>query len=402
MRILVISRSVFSNSPQSIRFRNLIESWRANHSIKLLTFKDNINVNSDFYRQNEIFVVKKNFFTSKIAKSLFAPRIQNRTESNRAIGLLKKVNYRKFFFPDTYIFTILAIKKKLLEILKSSHFDVIIISGFPFSFQIFGKHIRKSGLFEGLVVYDTGDPFYGNSSVSTQGLMHKLFSFKYENKHLSYFDFIVVPTERLKNHYERSFPKLKNKILIVAQGVQMSESQTSQSIPLQLEKVVKLVYIGSFYKGIREPYKLFEALDGDSRFLLNIFGRINPEFYIEQNNIKYNGEIEYSIVNEQYQKSNIVVFIDNFEGFQIPGKLFEVLVQKKPILFISGDLETPSKTYVSNISFVFVVENNKKSILKGVERILESYDNIDCSFDSSELSWSYLAKEYLESIANEI
>ena len=70
----------------------------------------------------------------------------------------------------------------------------------------------------------------------------------------------------------------------------------------------------------------------------------------------------------EYLKADIIVFIDNAYGIQVPGKTIELLAFNKPILFISSNGQSASIKYFQSCQNFLKVENTYKSI----EQILNS------------------------------
>ena len=143
MKILIISRSVFSNNPQAIRFRKFFQYWKKDNDISILTFKDNIPTDENTEINNlKLYSIKKNRISRKITTSLLNKTKKVQTDKYGLKKYRQLFKYRKLLFPDVYLFTLKGIKRKLKEILKNETFDVIIISAFPFSFLSLGGFIR--------------------------------------------------------------------------------------------------------------------------------------------------------------------------------------------------------------------------------------------------------------------
>ncbi len=402
MKILVISRSVFTNNPQSIRFRNFIHHWKKENDITVLTFFDNIPINQPLVQPGySIIPVKISKFSRIIVKPI-DPKIKETTKSSfsiysQVIRFFKFIRYKKAFFPDIYVLTINALKQELKKVLEKNKYDVIIISAFPFSFQLLGKFIRKNADQNIKLIYDTGDPLAGNMSQTAHGAIHRFRSGSFEQKNLPFFDAIFVPNNYLKQHYIQTlagkFPE--RAIHVIPQGINsitIKAKDSKGAVPL------KLIYAGSFYKGLREPFPLYSAIQNNKKFILDVFGNISADYIIQTNNIFFRGAVDSSVVFNKYEDSDIIVFIDNDQGVQVPGKIYEILSAGRPILFIYNNDKSPSLEISSGYKFVFPAKNNPENILSALERIVVALPHLQYDFPSDYYTWENLSKEYLDKL----
>lgn len=405
MKILIVSRSIFSNNPQSIRFRSFIELWKEQNEVSLLTFDANIPQSiPDSLKGLNIYRSKKNKLSKLITQSLILSK--GKKTGNKS-GIIKrfitKLNYRKLFFPDVYVFTINDLKNKIKRLINSNSYEIIIVSAFPFSFQMLGRFIKRNYSNNIIIVYDTGDPFYGNSSKTTQGILHKFFSYYYEKIALKSYDYIVVPSIIMKNFYIDNFLIEESRIVVIAQGVEISEIELQTKSNSKSEGgIIKLMYAGKFYKGLREPFEFYKAIDKSAQYKVDIFGNISTFFSSLSENIFFHGEKDNQYILQQYFNTDIIVFIDNASGFQVPGKVYEVLAFKKPILFIYSNDQSPTLRIVEHLEFVFTVPNDSNLIQHKLKEIEKKKDTIKYDFQINDFTWKSLANEYLKSINEKI
>ena len=104
---------------------------------------------------------------------------------------------------------------------------------------------------------------------------------------------------------------------------------------------------------------------------------------------QYGGRIDRSTLAIKLKEADIIVFIDNFYGLQIPGKLFDTLALNKPILFIYENDHSPTLKYLVNYEGIFYSKNKTNEIINQLNEILKCpkniYDrNINCYY------WEYL------------
>ncbi|MFC2116957.1 hypothetical protein ACFLTU_10810, partial [Bacteroidota bacterium] len=98
----------------------------------------------------------------------------------------------------------------------------------------------------------------------------------------------------------------------------------------------KLIYAGGLFKQFREPFELYKALKNLQKEVeLDIFGNISQELLpYNAENIHYRGLVNNPELTNEYISSDCIVFIDNDNGFQVPGKILEIQEMNKPILIL--------------------------------------------------------------------
>jgi len=90
---------------------------------------------------------------------------------------------------------------------------------------------------------------------------------------------------------------------------------------------------------------------------------------------------------------DIVVFIDNAFGIQTPGKIFEVIASKKPVLFIYSDESTPAFSIAKTYPNIFFAENKKENIISTLEIITREAQSI-YNIDVEMFDWRNRAKDF--------
>lgn len=135
--------------------------------------------------------------------------------------------------------------------------------------------------------------------------------------------------------------------------------------------VVQFGYFGDFYPHVRNIMPLYEAFTS-LNYPLIICG--NPENYLEStDNIHVYGRMPIQQLKHYEDSTNILVFICNLHGGQIPGKLYQYSATKKKILFIlDGTAEEIGiiKKYYDKFNRYYFCENNAESIRKTVQELL--------------------------------
>ncbi|AMD18122.1 glycosyl transferase GT4 family protein [Methanobrevibacter sp. YE315] len=141
-----------------------------------------------------------------------------------------------------------------------------------------------------------------------------------------------------------------------------------------------LMYAGSLYGGKRDPSILFEAISQlisenkipQDKIIINFYGDTTnlkelSEKYNIPSNIKINGKISHEEVLKNQANSDVLLlisWINKNEEMFIPGKIYEYMASKKPVLSL-GYKEGSLKELIerTNIGYhVSTVEESKKII----------------------------------------
>lgn len=129
-------------------------------------------------------------------------------------------------------------------------------------------------------------------------------------------------------------------------------------------------YFGDFAPDVRN-LKPFYTAAVNLNLTVNICG--NPAGYLpSENNISVYPRVPVSVLKEYEDKTNVLVFLCNLKGGQIPGKIYQYSASNKIILFILDGTEEEKKaikTYFSKFNRYVFCENNEASITSAVRSI---------------------------------
>lgn len=394
--ILFVVRGFSSAGAQPLRFRKLISFLKKTHNIVVVEYTDK----DEIIKEEENLVIIRLKY-SKLGK-FFNRRQKGVSENNFQNGnkQVSKVLYifrflKTLVFPDPFITEILGLKSQLRKLIIEYKIDLIVGSAFPHSTLMLSTVAKKANL---PFIYDIGDPFFGNAN---NLYLKNFFARYYEKRYLKKISRLVVTNIQTQKFYETNYPFLVSKIDIVEQGIDPPKTKGETKVSLLNEnKHFKLLYAGQFYSKLREPFELYKAineintnLNGNS-YLLSIFGNISNIF--TPTNLEFislNGYASNEEIWDHIEKSDIVVFIDNSFGIQTPGKVFEVIASRKPILFIGDNLNSPAYTIAKTYPNVFYCSNKKEDIKTTINLIVST------SHSSYELK--NIEKFYWENRAND-
>lgn len=312
-----------------------------------------------------------------------------------------------FFIPNLYTEWLPNAYFKGLSILKKNRYDLIISSSEPAVCHLVAYLLKKS--FSIKWIADYGDPWIYPISTQKDYEIKKSLIKKIEAKILKAVDFITVTAQGTQKLYLDNYTFLKdNKIKIITQGY---SQDIFSAVALNKDKNhFVLTYCGSFYKILRDPSQLFLALKELSidDLKVEIVGRINEfEQCLKESPldkiIHYKGFVNHLESITLEKNATALIFISNSTDTQIPGKIYEYIGAKRPILCITRDIKDPSARLILDTNRGIVVSDNKEDIKKGIKELyrlhkegkLDTYFNLT---DLTEYTWYNSAKKISEVI----
>jgi hypothetical protein len=404
-RLLVISPLFTVNAPQPARFRELVSRWSSYYDITVLSFdtgqKDLVS-----HTGAEAAMMKFN----ALGNLLIGSRLKGKVKNDQGLlpgkvrikarfrAWVKKIHINRFFFPDVFIVEYLNLKKHLLALVEKDHPETVIISTAPFTLLLLAGPLRRK--FPQIkIVIDTGDPFYGDSSSYSGRLMHRLFAGRLERVCLSSTDLLVVPTLILKKHYLRCYGEVlpESRAAVIENGIsevftRIPDGRADRSAPF------RMVYAGRFYSSMRDPSELYRAVQlfPSGEIKLKIFGNIQEEYTPPAADSRFvtGGPVSAVELALEYELSDLVVYLDNAYGVQVPGKVYEVLAVNRLVLYIFRDTASPSYELFKGHYGIVMAQNNYSDIAAGIKQAMNFKAGLKYERGSERYTFNALAARY--------
>ena len=281
------------------------------------------------------------FFRSKAALQVedksYQEKRKNRTHQflRRGYDLLRKgMNF--ILIPDLRTEWFLFAVFRLLILMNRKRYDFLISSHEPGVDHFLGYLAKK---FHKIYwIGDFSDPMFTFYTFKWRQPIDK----RIQGFLLRHMDRILVTNEGLKKDFLTQYPFLSNdRISLLTQGFD-DELWKKVDVPHTYSEKLRLVYTGTFYRGERDPSELFKALSemDEIDIELTIAGR-NDEFVTDArkygllgNRVNYLGYLKYEESIRIQQEGDVLVHIGNQSRNQVPGKVYEYLGARKPILAI--------------------------------------------------------------------
>jgi glycosyltransferase involved in cell wall biosynthesis len=429
MRRLLICTYYFPpiGTPRSYRWREFVKCLSKNWEIDVLTiytFNNHPNYDPKLLEDlpDRVRIFRTYPGIMHHFSSLFLGKATGNKRSiphNGQISLRQRVGkflfkafekkLRAIFIPDetiTWLPFVLARGKRLME---ENRYDAIISSGFPFTCHIVGFFLKRISRGKPWIA-DYGDPWAYNPTFPSPN-WRSFIDKKLESKILRSVNKVIVTTDKTKEHYLNLYHFLKSEdIEVITQG--FSQEELKGISPETTDKF-RIVYTGIFYK-TRGPFVFFDALSSLKEIWKDleviIAGNMpNDEYkrYAENNGlsgiVRFIGFVPQKRALSLQSGASLLLLIGHGGGIQVPGKIYEYVAAKRPILSIKMDDYDIASTVVERFKRGISVKNDPQKISESIihlynlwkNKCLKSEFNLE---DIDEFCWDRLTERLEETI----
>ncbi|OWT33212.1 glycosyl transferase GT4 family protein [Methanobrevibacter sp. 87.7] len=309
---------------------------------------------------------------------------ENKTSKNKE--KLIHIAGELFAYPDGMKYWIKPTVKVCEKIIKEKNIDAIISSSFPVSTHIIAK--KLSDKYNIPWIADLRDLWCKNPYIHHNKLRN-YFEMRLENKTFKKVDALTVTSNRTKTILSNLHPD--REVYSIENGYDKEfYEKLDYNFNYKKHDKLKITYAGRLYYGKRDPTILFKAISE-----LSNENKINKDlleinFYGDSTNIKefsrkYNlkdivkihGFIPHKEVLIKEKESDILLLLswnNSKESIFIPGKIFEYMGLKKPVLSI-GYKEGGLKDIINETDIGYHTDNIaecKKILLKYYNEFIEN------------------------------
>lgn len=285
-----------------------------------------------------------NLFSKKDTETISSGIIQKEENQSKIQKALLYIR-GNFFIPDARKFWIQPSVKFLTEELQNDNYHAIITTGPPHSLHLIGLEIKKKLSINWIA--DFRDPWtqigYHEKLKLTENSRKK--HEELERSVLNSADHIITTSFTTKEEFES---KTNKPLTVITNGFDEDINTTKPD-----HNKFRIAHIGSLLSG-RNPENLWKALSDlvkeneqfRSKFVLSLAGKLSEEVLlsIERNGLKDFLENEGYVSHEKaikLQRSSSVLLLIEIDAEEtrgiIPGKIFEYLSARRPILAIGPD-----------------------------------------------------------------
>lgn len=253
---------------------------------------------------------------------------------NARLSNMKIVQYGlrvvQYFIGERYLLTSGSFISSNINL---ANYNVVISIALPFYVHwLVARKLRK---YKGQIVSiaDCGDPFYGTPCNKMARYISNIQKFVFDT-----FNYIVIPTSVAMDYYKK-FTNDSNKIKVIPQGFDFSEVVLSDYVP---HDVPHFAYAGIFYMDKRNPEKFLQFLSSlETDFIFTIYtithGAIYQNILLKYKQVLGEKLIIKDIIPrleciKQLSQNDFLINMDNISSTQIPSKIIDYTLSKRPIL----------------------------------------------------------------------
>ncbi|PHZ58388.1 hypothetical protein CRG86_010175 [Photobacterium leiognathi] len=249
---------------------------------------------------------------------------------------------------------IAMLKLNLLDI-DLSCYDYIISSSDPKGIHIATvKWLKNIPNRKAKYIQYWGDPWFSDVSRTTTFLT-KFF----ENKLLSYSDYIIYNSIKTLSSQRNLFGDCSNKMYFLPRGVDLTNFKSQERTISDLSEV-RMLYAGDFNPNYRNLNFLVRVCS-ELGIHLDIYGDGEINKHIEiADNISINPRVSLNYLNDIVPNYTHQIVVLNSKGNQVPGKIYDLLTCKQNVILIL-DGEINIQDIPCNERFI-ISENNYDSL----------------------------------------
>ncbi|MBR4447855.1 MAG: glycosyltransferase [Methanobrevibacter sp.] len=299
--------------------------------------------------------------------------VSSQEQTNKFISKSISIAGEVFAYPDSMKYWKKPAIEAACEIIENEKIDAILSTSSPVTSHIIAHDLKEK--YNIPWVADLRDLWNLNPYIN-HNVIRKYFEKRLEMKTFENADALTTTTEIAKQTLQIIHPN--KRIVPVFSGFDPEDfektKQTTNSERLTL------IYAGSLYNGKRDPSILFDAISqlikenmiDKDKIVIDFYGddtnlkELSQKYNIE-NNVNIHGRITQNEVLQHQMNSDVLLLIswmDESEKMFIPGKIYDCIGCRKPILSI-GYKEGSLKDLIdkTNIGYhVSDVDECKKAI----------------------------------------
>ncbi len=290
-----------------------------------------------------------------------------RTLTKTHLALYKLLN--AVLFPDIYAEWFPFGLRATLRLVSRVAYDIVISSSEPRICHFIGWVVK---LRTGAVwIADYGDPWvYPLPTLKEPKWKERLIE-RAEATLLRKMDCITVAAEGIKRLYHQRYPDVPDdRIVVMPQGF---DPVLYTKVRADVASKFRITYCGSFYRNLRDPTAFFEAVSHleERDIEIVVAGRINEFAEVLQSDrlvdkVHYKGVLGHKETLSLEKGASVLLHIGNATDVQVPGKIYEYLGARRPILCVKGCAGDASAELVLRYNRGIVVENRESSIKEAI------------------------------------
>ena len=322
--------------------------------------------------------------------------VSGRDQTNKFVSKSLSVAGEIFAYPDSMKYWKKPAVEVASEIIENEDIDAIMSTSSPITAHIIAHDLKeKYGI---PWVADLRDLWNLNPYINHTAL-RRHFEKRLEMKTFKNVDALTTTTELAKKTLQSIHPT--KKIECVVSGFDPQDFEKTKQT--ENSEKLTLMYAGSLYSGKRDPSILFDAIsqlineekiDSD-KIVVDFYGdetnlaELSQKYGIKDN-VKIHGRITQSEVLQHQMNSDVLLLIswmNESEKMFIPGKVYDCIGCKKPILSI-GYKEGSLKDLIDKTNIGYHV-SNVGECKKAIYDYYTKYNKKELKYSGNEFALDY-------------
>jgi len=390
MKVLIVSYSYFPElTPRAFRWTAIAEQLAyLGHSVEVVCSSNPDQAMQECINGVQIYRTGNNFrknikrwlFIDGSVNSTSAKGKKDNTLSIRGwIGGLLMSGYKntiqKILWPDFAAFWYFSALNVAWQLVKKKKFDIVVTVSLPYTGHLVGLTLKRR--FEIRWVVDIGDPFsFMNKTPLNNTSIFLGLNYRSESLVLNKADAIVVTTEGTRLEYLSCFPLLMQEKIVVIPPVFSTPPKEELTSPFfKVSNKIRLVFAGTLYSSIRSPsalLKLFRFLLStplEPRLELHFFGIINDckSYFDSYGDLLGSKIFLHGLIGRDEVISAMKENLGNLTEYQLPSKVVEYVMLRKPVLNITKIYSDSSLSFFSG--FPGVCNINEYAVVNDVREL---------------------------------
>lgn len=388
MKILYVTTSLFRNVSASMRNISLINGMIENgHQVTALTLNFRKDLEDEFLKKilsKDVNIIKIDIdFYNKISQGLN----EKLNKRENIFYFLKNLIKNNIFFPDVLCESI----KNVSKIKEWEEFDIIVSSSDSKTSHFIAKKLKDKKFKNKKWIQIWGDPWSTDIGLKNINLLLKCRIKNAEKNLIKKADGVFYISKLTKKEIIEKYPLYEKKIFDIGRSYLKEIIGKEENL-----KNIEFLYAGTLKNRNIKP--LLETIENynsyeDKKIVLKLYGVEKKEYFKGYNFIELYSQKTYEEILKEYSKADVLVYIDNLKGSQIPGKLYDYYGTNKKILALCENKNIYK--ILSDTNRVFCYPNLQEKI--NLKEILISKEKKEVL---KEFSPKSIAKNFLDMINN--
>lgn len=319
----------------------------------------------------------------------------------RLVGRVKTA-YAAMLYPDLRAEWNICARRTLFALLRDLRPDVVIASHEPASVLVLGLAAKRSGHF---VVADLGDPVC--APYTPRRWRRRALSL--ENRVCSSCDLVLVTSSATRDLLRKRHSLGSDRIHLLPQGFDAKFKEDCEE-PQELLRpdILELLYTGSFYD-FRGSDAILAAVAATPGVRLSIASSRIPDTVEEvarnyPEKVRLLGFLPHSMVLTLQRRADVLVNLANADPAQVPGKVYEYLGARRPILHVGENASDEAAELIRAAGVGWTCRDSVPAITELLDALSTQIDKVRASGspDNPDLvgkyAWSALARDLVDRI----